>query len=447
MLGRTDSRPRRRSCSSRSSSSSGRPASRALGYWQLGRHDWLVAQARDQVTVADRDPADRGTIYDRSGTVALATTISRDRLVAFPAPLAGDTPADRTRRARDRGDAGRDPRPRRRRRRRAPRAASTPARPTSSWPATSTTAQSSAVRAAIDGGRLPQVRLEAEAVRVYPLEGGAPKTTIAAHVLGFANREGDGQYGVEGRWQDALAGAPRVVLAERDASGRPNLEQAATLEAGSPGVDLTLTIDASLQLARGARGLRGLGGGPREERLGRGHGPRTPARSSPRPPTPPTTPTTTRAIADDEPRALPRPGRLGRLRAGLRLQDGHGGRRPRGRRREAHVHGAATRRSSASTAARRPSRNADRGSKGTADLPGRRGLVAQRRHVEGGAEAGPDRPGGGGGAPRDVGEAGLRRPDRAWTWPARCPASCATRRGRRGARSTSPTARSGRASR
>ena len=57
----------------------------------------------------------------------------------------------------------------------------------------------------------PQVRLEPEAVRVYPLEGGAPKTTIAAHLLGFANREGDGQYGVEGRWQDALAGAPRVV--------------------------------------------------------------------------------------------------------------------------------------------------------------------------------------------------------------------------------------------
>ena len=42
---------------------------------------------------------------------------------------------------------------------------------------------------------------------------------------------------------------PRIVLAERDASGRPNLEQAATLEAGSPGVDVTLTIDASLQLA------------------------------------------------------------------------------------------------------------------------------------------------------------------------------------------------------
>jgi cell division protein FtsI/penicillin-binding protein 2 len=247
MLGRTDSRLRTRlllagllvfgvACVAR------------LAYWQLGRHDWLVAQARDQVTVRTEIAADRGTIYDRSGTVALATTIRRDRLVAFPASFAADTPADRTRRAgiaatlagilglgaadaaelRTRIDSG--------------KAYVILARDL-------TTAQSSAVRDALETGVLADVRLEAEAVRVYPLEGGAPKTTIAAHVLGFANREGDGQYGVEGRWQDALAGAPRIVLAERDASGRPNLEQAATLDAGSPGVDIDLTIDASLQLA------------------------------------------------------------------------------------------------------------------------------------------------------------------------------------------------------
>ena len=54
---------------------------------------------------------------------------------------------------------------------------------------------------------------------------------------------------MEGRWQETLAGAPTIVVAERDATGRPNLERATTLEAGSPGVDVTLTIDASLQLA------------------------------------------------------------------------------------------------------------------------------------------------------------------------------------------------------
>jgi cell division protein FtsI (penicillin-binding protein 3) len=247
MLGRTDSRPRTllllaillvfgAACVAR------------LGYWQLGRHEWLVAQARDQVAVRTEIAANRGTIYDRSGTVILATTIRRDRLVAYPASLAGDTPAARTRRAEvtatvagilglDGDDAAEL-----RRRIDAGKAYVVLARDL-------TTDQSSAVRAAVERGALPQVRLEPEALRDYPLEGGAPKTTIAAHLLGFVNREGDGQYGVEGRWQDALAGSPRIVVAERDASGHPNLEQAATLEAGSPGVDLTLTIDASLQLA------------------------------------------------------------------------------------------------------------------------------------------------------------------------------------------------------
>ncbi|MFH0751179.1 MAG: penicillin-binding protein 2 [Chloroflexota bacterium] len=247
MLGRTDSRLRTRlllavllvfgaACVAR------------LGYWQLVRHDWLVAQARDQITVRTEIAVNRGTIYDRSGTVALATTIRRDRLVAYPTSLAGETPEARTHRAEIAAtlagilDFGGDAAAELRRRIDSGKAYVVLARGL-------TTGQSSAVRAAIDTGLLTQVRLEAEAVRVYPLEGGAPKTTIAAHLLGFANREGDGQYGVEGRWQDALAGAPRVVLAERDASGRPNLEQAVTLEAGSPGVDVTLTIDASLQLA------------------------------------------------------------------------------------------------------------------------------------------------------------------------------------------------------
>ncbi len=247
MLGRTDSRPRTllllavlllfaAACVAR------------LGYWQLARHDWLVAQARDQVTVRTEIAATRGTIYDRSGTVTLATTIRRDRLVAFPASLAGETPAARTQRAEIAAtlagilDLRRDAAAELRRRIDSGKAYVVLARRL-------TTDQSSAVRAAIDRGALAQVRLEAEAVRVYPLDGGAPKTTIAAHVLGFANGEGDGQYGVEARWQDALAGAPRIVLAERDASGQPNLERAATLQAGSPGVDLTLTIDASLQLA------------------------------------------------------------------------------------------------------------------------------------------------------------------------------------------------------
>ena len=111
-----------------------------------------------------------------------------------------------------------------------------------------TPAQSSAIKAGLADGSLVQLRLEPEPVRVYPLAGGATGTTLAAQLLGFVNRDGTGQYGIEGRWQDLLAGSPQVLLAQRDGSGRPILDNAETLQPGSPGTSLTLTIDASLQL-------------------------------------------------------------------------------------------------------------------------------------------------------------------------------------------------------
>ena len=247
MLGRTDSRARALLLLALLLAFGAACAAR-LAYWQLARHDELLGLARDQVTVRTEVPAARGTIYDRSGTVALATTVSRDRLVAFPAQLGGDGAEAVGRRAsvaakltevlgldaeaaatlRERIDSG--------------RAYVVLARDLS-------TAQSSAIRAAIADRSVSQVRLEPEAVRVYPLDGGAPKTSLAAHLLGFVNRDGTGQYGIEGRWQETLAGSPRILLAERDASNQPNLETAQVLEAGSPGADITLTIDASLQLA------------------------------------------------------------------------------------------------------------------------------------------------------------------------------------------------------
>ena len=191
------------------------------GSWPATTGSWRRPGTRSRC--GPRSPRTRGTIYDRSGTVALATTIRRDRLVAYPASLAGETPAAgrSARRSRRRwpgilglgGDAAAELR----RRLDSGKAYVVLARGL-------TTDQSSAVRAAIDGGALAQVRLEPEAVRVYPLDGGAPKTTIAAHLLGFANREGDGQYGVEGRWQDD---------ARRRAAHRPR--RARRLGAPEPG--------------------------------------------------------------------------------------------------------------------------------------------------------------------------------------------------------------------
>jgi cell division protein FtsI/penicillin-binding protein 2 len=247
MLGRTDSRPRSLlvlvlmavfgiACIGR------------LGYWQFVRHDDLVARARDQVTARIEVPPVRGTIYDRSGTVVLATSVERDLLSAFPAqmtgPIAADTAALRERVASvltailglTSADAD------------ALRAKLAEGNAYVVLAHGLTPSQSSAIKAGLADGSLVQLRLEPEPVRVYPLAGGATGTTLAAQLLGFVNRDGTGQYGIEGRWQDLLAGNPQVLLAQRDGSGRPILENAQTLQPGSPGTSVTLTIDASLQL-------------------------------------------------------------------------------------------------------------------------------------------------------------------------------------------------------
>jgi cell division protein FtsI/penicillin-binding protein 2 len=85
-------------------------------------------------------------------------------------------------------------------------------------------------------------------VRVYPQEGGGPDSTLAAHLLGFVNREGTGQYGIEARYQELLAGTPRVVLAQRDVNGRAMPDTAVVERPGSIGQDVRTTIDAGLQL-------------------------------------------------------------------------------------------------------------------------------------------------------------------------------------------------------
>src|SRR6478752_10117872 len=104
------------------------------------------------------------------------------------------------------------------------------------------------IRTALVDQHVFALTLEPEPERVYPQVGGGPGSTLAAHLLGFVNREGIGQYGVEQYYQATLAGEPRVVVAQRDASGQPMLEDGVVTQPGAPGTDLRLTIDAGLQL-------------------------------------------------------------------------------------------------------------------------------------------------------------------------------------------------------
>src|SRR3954453_24089561 len=88
MLGRTDSRRRTLFVLVGFVAISMALAGR-LAFWQVVQRDRLAGLAEQQTMVRTEQPSHRGTIYDRSGTVVLATTVDRSRLVAAPAQLSG----------------------------------------------------------------------------------------------------------------------------------------------------------------------------------------------------------------------------------------------------------------------------------------------------------------------------------------------------------------------
>ncbi len=78
-----------------------------------------------------------------------------------------------------------------------------------------------------------------EASRVYP------EKTLAAQILGFVNKDGDGQYGLEGYFNEQLKGFQGQISAEKDIYGRLfNIGEKINPQDGS---DYTLTIDHNIQ--------------------------------------------------------------------------------------------------------------------------------------------------------------------------------------------------------
>ncbi len=211
-----------------------------LAYWQVGQRDRLAGEAFQQTTIRETTPSRRGDIYDRTGVVVLATTIERQRLISTPSQIEAS-------RRRDvaatlvgiLGLADAD-------------AQALTDRETSERKYVVLahdldTTVAARVQSAIDAGLVKGVSLEPEPVRVYPQPGGAPNTTLGAKLMGFVNREGVGQYGVEQFYQDQLAGRPKIVQAQRDIASRQIPETAVVQDPGAPGEDIRLTIDAGLQ--------------------------------------------------------------------------------------------------------------------------------------------------------------------------------------------------------
>lgn len=241
ILGRTDSRGRLLFLLLVFIVASGSIVAR-LTWWQVVRHDDLAASAHRQFYLRTEVPAQRGSIYDRSGTVVLASSVTRARITVNPTKLTArqhdDLVAILTAQL-GLDDAG-------------VAALQSRLAVDKTYVVLAQDVVPEVTQAIVDAAAtagVPGLGVESTQVRLYPQSGGGPETSLAAHLLGFVNRDGQGQYGVEQYYQAQLAGTPTIVESDRDANGQPVVETQHTIQAGTPGADLSLTIDAGLQLA------------------------------------------------------------------------------------------------------------------------------------------------------------------------------------------------------
>lgn len=92
--------------------------------------------------------------------------------------------------------------------------------------------------------KLPGIVLEEQEARTYP------EKTLAAHVLGYVGWQDDkkiGRYGVEGFFEETIAGDLGFLAEERDTQGRFIGVGASEHQPAQDGADITLTIDRVVQ--------------------------------------------------------------------------------------------------------------------------------------------------------------------------------------------------------
>jgi cell division protein FtsI (penicillin-binding protein 3) len=80
-----------------------------------------------------------------------------------------------------------------------------------------------------------------EPARIYPAG------SVASHVTGFVNIDGNGQEGLELVYDQELRGIPGKAVFERDLDGRPIPQGISEIVPATPGKDLITTIDLPLQ--------------------------------------------------------------------------------------------------------------------------------------------------------------------------------------------------------
>src|SRR2546426_1459964 len=96
--------------------------------------------------------------------------------------------------------------------------------------------------------KLPGVGLQEETQRAY-LPGIASGTTLAANLLGFVDWSGKGNYGLEEKYQQVLAGTPGYISSYRDLANREIVLGSHTHQDPVQGSDLVTSLDANIQYA------------------------------------------------------------------------------------------------------------------------------------------------------------------------------------------------------
>src|SRR3989442_13815497 len=99
----------------------------------------------------------------------------------------------------------------------------------------------------LDAMRLPGIGKVAETQRSY-VAGGAPGTSLAANLLGFANDEGQGNYGVEGYYNKTLAGQAGFEATHGDLANHPIVLSDRQRRDPVNGMTLQLSLDSTIQV-------------------------------------------------------------------------------------------------------------------------------------------------------------------------------------------------------
>jgi cell division protein FtsI/penicillin-binding protein 2 len=201
-----------------------------LVWWQVAQQQWLASMALRQLSQQEQLPAERGEITDVNGEL-LATSVELQSVFATP-PTVQDA------RIAARALAGVLRMPAAEIRERLESDAEWVWLKRRISPAAADRIRALDLRGI---GMLPETK------RVYPVEGTARDSTLAAQLLGFVDVDGHGQYGVEGAENALLAGTPGAVSAQEDVIGRQIADTATMLLEPVDGADLRLTIDAGVQ--------------------------------------------------------------------------------------------------------------------------------------------------------------------------------------------------------